>query len=173
MPLILNGDGTVTGLNAATSGIATASSVANIVSSKVLQVVSASGPATNLSGTASSPGYLGASASITPSSSQNKVLILATINSYAGAQYNIEGVTHFIYRGGSQILSGSNGQGRPPGQDHYTSVSASNGSAYTILDSPATTASITYSVYAFTYDTRLTYGISAGQANITLMEIVP
>jgi hypothetical protein len=155
------------------------------VGGKVLQVVQATKTDTQdftlATGTLSD--VTGLSASITPSSSSNKVLVMFTVhmgqNSGGSAMAYIN-----IDRGGSNIFiadtSGSRGKGT-------SSVGMDSNSTYTLkianqsyLDSPSTTSATTYKLRAGGYDNRSftinktivnnVEGISA-TSTLTLMEI--
>lgn len=132
----------------------------------VLQVVSAS-TATNTS--TSSTTYVAVTnltASITPSSATNKVLVFVNMNFYVQSVGAEGAIT--IYRNGSD-LTGGNGFA-----DVYTGSSDIIAQAPMLyLDSPATTSSTTYAVYM-----KRTQGANTIQTNlrgttstITLMEI--
>ena len=100
-------------------------------------------------------------ASITPSSASNKVLILLATNVYAPAG----GTTFLTIAKGSTNLGGTRG---------FSQKSTANwGSATMVyLDSPATTSSTTYNLYAKVDSGEgFMYGDSGNVNTITLMEI--
>jgi hypothetical protein len=122
------------------SGAITAAKLASGVGGKVLQVVNGS---TNTSAYSSSTSYsdTNLTASITPSSTSNKILIL--INQSCGKDNSDIWVTFQLLRGATQIA------GNPSGNSiGYTANSNYNfmGMSYnlTFLDSPSSTSSITY-----------------------------
>jgi hypothetical protein len=106
----------------------------------------------------------GLTASITPSSASNKILVIANNNglqSYAGS-----GVSFYLYRGATFIYNFGSYYGYPSG--YYGS-----GAQVTYLDSPATTSSVTYNV-----NFQRTIGGTGGVVNgdgsnsfLTLLEI--
>jgi hypothetical protein len=105
-------------------------------------------------------------ASITPSSSTSKILILASAPVYVSTSGGVAYCT--IYRGGSNIL-GSSGAA--------TSYGASSAlwDMVTIhyVDSPATTSSTTYTIYIKSINTSMVAWGDGGNSTsvITLMEI--
>ena len=152
---------------------------------KVLQVVQATKQDTQdfalSTGTLSD--VTGLSASITPSSSSNKILVMFTVHigqnsgGSANAYINID-------RGGSNIFIGDASGSRTRGT---SSVGIDMNSQYTLkianqsyLDSPSTTSATTYKLRAGGYDSRTFYInrtiIDASEGNmvtstLTLMEI--
>ena len=135
----------------------------------VLQVVSAS---YNTANSTSSASYVttNLTASITPRSASNKILVIATLPTALGSStYQI---TATIYRGATNIaLSG----GSPNG--FGASYSPSAGTLHAnlsmlFLDSPATTSSTTYTIYyASTNGGSVTTFQNNETGTITLMEI--
>lgn len=89
----------------------------------------------------------GLSASITPSSSSNKILILFTVN--MSATNNQPGI--IIYRNGSALTASTGDASGSRGR--VTTAGAVTGPAYvspcsnSFLDSPATTSATTYALY--------------------------
>jgi hypothetical protein len=152
MPITLNGDGAISGLTA--TGISAVQTVsasnittgtlpaARLPAGSVLQVVQ-----TNINdqvGTSSrSMVTTGMSASITPSSASNKILVILNTNCDTSASNAMCGVT--IYRGGTNLATAL---GRTNFSNNYASgtrlITAIN---INYLDSPATTSSVTYTPY--------------------------
>jgi hypothetical protein len=134
-----NSDRTLT-LPDNTGTILTNATTAGFPAGSVLQVVSAA-TTTNTSTTSAS--YVAATnltASITPSSTSNKILILVNMNLYCSAS-NTEGAIT-IYRNGSDLTGGSGFA------DMYTGSSDFILQAPMMyLDSPSSTSSVTYAVY--------------------------
>ena len=96
MPIVLNGSGTITGISAGglPDGIIQAADLASGVGGKILQVVSFTKTDTASfdlsSGYFSNSTQTGIQVSITPSNSNNKILLFGMINvDIAGEQYNI------------------------------------------------------------------------------------
>jgi hypothetical protein len=136
----------------------------------VLQLVNATRAGVSVSTTSLSDGSFGATASITPTSSNSKIYIIAS-----GAWYLTPGtITEYsiaIQRNGATIPTANNN-----GLTSVMSASESSGSyVMTILDTPATTSATTYLVVARRINAgtcELYNGIRATQLNeITLMEI--
>ena len=113
----------------------------------ILQVVQATYTNNTSFATGTTQLITGLSASITPSSSSNKILILFTVN--MGATNNQPGI--IIYRNGS-ALTASTGDGGGS-RSRVTTAGAVTGNAYitpcsnSFLDSPATTSATTYALY--------------------------
>jgi len=134
---------------------------------KVLQVVSAS-DTTNRTVSSSSFTSTTVSASITPASASNKILILVSgmmsINTSQAYAYLT------VYRGGTDLASTTNGfsgamyQGDSPVNVNSAAVNVS------FLDSPSTTSSTTYTVYTRTNAGACNFGVSSKQT-VTLLEI--
>ena len=176
MPITLNGDTGVT--YPVTAG---GTSAVQASSAKVLQVVNV-GYGTYTEITSTSYVDSGLSASITPSSASNKILVIVSqsINPVGGASvgYGIQvnaGVR--LLRGATTLITPDSDSGGK----YTTGYSSSSGTLaqWTItsmnyLDSPATTSSVTYK----TQIAKGTSGMgtiyanySAGASYITLMEI--
>jgi len=156
--LVLNGNtsGSVTISSPAVSGtttltlptttgtVLTSASNTNFPAGSVLQVVSAT-YSTVVSTTSGTPQASGLTASITPSSSSSKILVIATMGDQATTAAG-NGVVSYLYRNGSNIggsFFGSN-------QTYISAtVSFNIGASQTInyLDSPSTTSSTTYAIY--------------------------
>jgi hypothetical protein len=137
----------------------------------VLQVVSV---ANTTSVTLSSSTFIatGLSASITPTSTTSKILVL--INAAVGFPSNTvnPGVGLRIYRGATMLTGGENYQffwGLGAGVSHPPRVLAS----LHYLDSPSTTSLVTYNLYASNYQSNgtLNFNESSSLTSITLMEI--
>lgn len=97
-------------------------------------------------------------ASITPSSSSSKVLVMLNL----GKVHNTNGVNLRIIRNGSALLIGNAAGSRP--RTHTANVSGfngdtnhSDGATLLYLDSPATTSSRTYSFEAYSEGSSATY----------------
>lgn len=138
----------------------------------VLQVVTAS-YATNLTTSSSTWVTTGLSASITPSSTSSKILVIVnqSTNCYSSNSY-VLGLQ--LWRGGSSVLTltNANGDGTNAANSIYMMT------PITYLDSPASASSVTYTTYyAATSTASGPYGNFVGvQPNstpsiITLLEI--
>jgi hypothetical protein len=168
--------------NDATTQASTATNASNISSGtlgkarlptgSVLQVVQGT-TSTQISTTSTSYVTTGLSASITPSSSNSKILVLMNMGD-VGAQNSGSGVnaTGFtLYKNGSNLTSNL------ASQISYNSISTSGltigGFSSTYLDSPATTSSTTYAVFFKTAGAVSTVTVFRDNTLgvITLMEI--
>jgi len=108
----------------------------------VLQVVQIN-YSTTFSTTSSSYVATGMSASITPSSTSNKVMILAQYQIGNGSSYWSYST---FYRNGTTNLAAT-GSGNPVGSYNNNSTDFHIPTYYGYLDSPATTSSVTYALY--------------------------
>lgn len=114
---------------------------ANLPAGSVLQVVTAT-YSTQTSTTSTTPVTTGLTASITPTSATNKILVLASQNGIKN-DTGVDTVLLYIYRGASSLTNfgasvGANG----------SSVSMDiGGCSLSYLDSPATTSATTYTTY--------------------------
>jgi len=137
--------------------------LASGVGGKVLQVVSATF-STQSESTSASYVATGLTASITPSSASNKILILYSLplrNSTA----NIN-VVHSIFKNGSNLL-GSYGAGILKTDSTATMATATAN----YLDSPNTTSSTTYAIYVNPTSVTAQWCGASATASITLLEI--
>lgn len=130
----------------------------------VLQVVSATSQSAQATTTSTTYVTTGFSASITPSSSSNKVLVLLSAlgrNGYTGQSF------YTMYRGATDLASV-----RSFKQLYNPSAGVLDGAIdMSILDSPSSTSSVTYTVY-FKGSAGTTYfGLDNSMVSLTLMEI--
>jgi len=118
----------------------------------------------------------GLSATITPTSTTSKILIMSevcwdTLNNYP--------VLLHIYRNGAQITPNGNSTGYTPSTAYNTSQQPADTRSWydqqtlIYLDSPGSTSSLTYQIYAAKPSAAVTNIVinSWGSSNITLMEI--
>jgi hypothetical protein len=174
MPLVLDGNGDITGLAAG----ALPSNV--IGAGAVLQVVQGS-TSTQTSTTSQSYADTTLTASITPTSATSKILVF--VNQSYRAQKNDANTF-----GGFRLLRGATAIWTPPadGTGPYnvglsatgaTAMSIYNNWSIQILDSPATTSSTTYKTQFAVYTSgntlvaQLNDSVSSQSSYITLMEI--
>ena len=160
-------DGTIVAGDIA-SGAITAAKLAAGVGGKVLQVVTAT-DSTLRSTTSTS--YVTASntlsASITPSSASNKILILANTN--LRGNVGVNNIYSTVFRDATNLASAGQFCADFGGYSSYLSTS--------YLDSPSTTSSTTYQVYIKVNGATTCYmnspdgGGNAVTGTITLMEI--
>ena len=130
----------------------------------VLQVVSATSESAQATTTSTTYVTTGFSASITPSSSSNKVLVLLSAlgrNGYTGQSF------YTMYRGATNLAPN-----RSFKQLYNPSAGVLDGAIdMSILDSPSSTSSVTYTVY-FKGSAGTTYfGLDNSMVSLTLMEI--
>ena len=129
---------------------------------------------------------LGLSATITPSSTSNKILVMAVI--HIGATGGNEGFHGRLYRNGSNITDamGNAASTRDTGWFHcgaHYSSSEQYPATPIYLDSPASTSALTYAVYGRGYSSSYPININCSEGDadqsqqtrtmstITLMEI--
>jgi len=180
MALELNG---TTGVSLVQDGVITD---ANLPAGSVLQVVHGEYTSQQVISPGSSWGEVtGLSATITPSSTSNKILVIASINGSGGTS-NFT-VAFRLYRNGSYVEVSPNNSLRP---GTFLAIGAQQWNNYSrlqatgmYLDSPASTSSLTYKLYAndprdngSIYINRAYYDIDSsllpvGYSSITLMEI--
>jgi hypothetical protein len=173
MPTIISGDGTITGLTA--TGISSVQNVgrANLPVGSVLQVVQGTYSTNATTTSAGTMVDTGLSASITPTSSSSKVLVVINQNGVyrTGSIYAM--IDMRLVRGSTAIqtiCASAFWNGNFP--DLTSSYGASISTAY--LDSPATTSSTTYKTqYQIPSGLNGTIGAQYGSSvsTITLMEI--
>ena len=179
--LVINGDtsGSITlaapavaGSNTLTLPTLTGTVLTNKTAGTVLQVVQGS-TNTQISTASTSFVTTNLSASITPSSSTSKILVLMSMGD-VGAQNagsGVNGAGFTLYKNGSNITSNL------ANQISYNSISSSGltigGFSSAYLDSPATTSATTYTVYMRTAGASSTMYIFRDNTFgvITLMEI--
>lgn len=191
MPIVLNGDGTVTGITAGglPNGCITADDLASGVGGKLLQVVQTTKTNSFSYGTLSTEfDITGMSVSITPSASSSKILVTAcinyggSVNTYAGLilKDNSSGSYDYTFRADS--FTASNGAGVPRYTTTADTINTYKVTNTTIefLHSPNTTNAITYKLMGY-----LAYGNfilnrgytqdsgarSSGTSTITVKEI--
>ena len=153
MALILSGD---TGVPA--SGMPTGSVIQTVTGTYTTQT----------STTSTSYSSTGFSASITPTSATSKILVL--VNMRPGIVVSSQAVSFQLWRGGASIFQ----IGTNTAYVNATGVAEVHGSASSCyLDSPATTSSVTYTIYYATLNSgQLAYNnINADTSTITLLEI--
>ena len=134
--------------NILTNGGYDAADLVGAAGGKVLQVVSTTKSDTwTSSGTGNFQAVTGLSLNITPSSVSNKIFILSNVQIYHGDFGG--GVS--IYRNGSQIVTPvSVGSRSIANASSYAGYAQSSSNlALSHLDSPSSTSSLTYQIYAF------------------------
>ena len=185
MPITIDGDGTITGVSVGglPDGIvdtdmiaAGAVTAAKRGAGAILQIVQAS-TSTQVEVSTTTFTDIGLSASITPSSSSNKVLVLANFQAYFSRSGGQGGGVKLL-RGSTEIYQSVTDANGP--FDSYN-VDNSIGTKFTLLhyDSPATTSSTTYKLQGRPYttaDSGTSYFFTDatdtdGSGTLTLMEV--
>ena len=138
----------------------TIANTAGTTNNRVLQVVSASNSGNN--GTTTSTSYVASSVSlsITPTSASSKIMVFISGNAQNGTSNG--GVYVSVYRDGSQVYEGGLVNFSSTGGNHI------NGFCVQYLDSPATTSSVSYTLYFKTFSTGTAY---LSDTQTTAMEI--
>jgi len=164
MALILNGDTGITYPVATATGSATQASAG-----RVLQVVSANaGGSATSSSSSTYADVSGLSASITPSSSASKVLVIVNVTG-CKKEANNTYLALRLLRGSTNILDFE----KEGGYNNSSTLQEFGGVGCSYLDSPATTSSTTYKVQlaSVTNVAQVSVNNSQGYSSITLMEI--
>ena len=160
MPLTLDGNGDILGLVAGALP-------ANVIGAgAVLQVVNAT-YSTETSTSSSTYSDSGLSASITPSSSSSKILVIVDVQ--GGKTTGLTGLDLKLLRGSTDLIIFAKASGYNGG----TSYNLVGSSSCCYLDSPATTSSTTYKVQLASNANVSTARINdnSSVSTITLMEI--
>lgn len=174
MTITINGSGTIGGVSAGGYGLTDA----DLPNGSVVQVVYAgSQPSATITTTSTSYIDSGVTASITPSSSSNKVYIMTAIHIYLGiATSNAWHRCNFDLRRGATSIYEMSGGATTGYSFSLYSTDANDRTmmktTFPYLDSPATTSSVTYNIYfnaAAGYTTII--NPAYGKSEITLMEI--
>jgi len=166
----------VAGTNTLTLPANTGTLITTASAGAIVQVVQGT-YSTSTSTTSSSFSDTGLSASITPKSSTNKILVMVTINNYlARSGSDCAGAIQLL-RGASIVWAqGSSGASNGPGLYLYAAgCSTTNlGVIQNInyLDSPATTSSTTYKVQQACFSGTMYSQYASTPSTITLIEIV-
>jgi len=171
---------TAGGPSAVADGSISAADLASGVGGKVLQVVSSVLSSQVTISVNNAEADLGLSATITPSSASNKILILYKIN-YSNASSDT--FVGYIVRGATKLFEGDTGTGKEStisfqtaNMNNYWSFEAGG----SFLDSPNTTSATTYKIVVFAHSNQTMYfnRTARGDGNdpittssITLMEI--
>ena len=190
MAVVINGNGTVTGLTALPSSAMATGSVVQVQSVTMADKFQVDANSTPQDVT-------GLTVNITPTSSSNKILIIVHVNATAGSSYAGSGFTLVRIDSGSATdifkgnASGSTSRFTLPASGANAggnSEGANNGYPDThcgsFLDSPSSTNELTYKIQVADYDntntvyvngqdnTATTTSATRNTSGITLMEIV-
>jgi hypothetical protein len=152
--------------NSLASGVPASS---NMPTGSVLQVVSAT---TSASTSTSSTSFVSTSlaASITPTKSSSKILILVSGGELDNNSTGGVAVYATIYRGGTNLATGASPSAMSGCYSGTARIQSTLSCSF--LDSPATTSSTTYTVYIKANQSATVYlNANPNQACITLMEI--
>ena len=157
MAIVINGTGTITGISA-TDGLSSPQT------GSVLQVVTGT-TATQTSTTSTTPVATGLTASITPKFATSKIFVVASVPTYVNGAANTTAY-YGMYRNSTNIMS-------PQGTRQETSgTSLMASGALSVLDSPTTTSSTSYTVYYWVQSGVTAYMcVGSSFATITLLEI--
>jgi hypothetical protein len=132
---------------------------------KVLQVVTAT-DSSSLSSSSASYVDTGLTASITPSSASNKILVLVSMGTLGSDSDNNAGATIGLIRGATELAYSAGLGAHPTITFIYTA-----GVSFAYLDSPSTTSSTTYKTQ-FKTSSGTGFVIDSGSiASIVLLEI--
>jgi len=163
MPLVLN-----------SSSITGASSITGLTSGglyapgHVMQVQQAS-YTTEVSSSSNSYATTGLSASITPLSTSSKILVMFSIGGILTSSSTF-GLGFAIYKNGSAVWTDTHTYD----EGYYGSIASAyrpSRANFQYLDSPASTSSLTYTVYFAAYTGTMTIQQVGADSRITLMEI--
>ena len=170
MAIVIDGTGTISGVTS--TGISAAQTVTSVPSSalpagSVLQVVSARNTSST---TTSSTTFVttGFSASITPTKSTSKILVLCS-GGYLRASGNYNQAFLTIYRGATNL--GDTTSGLMKGDAGVAASQVDVPVAMSYYDAPATTSSTTYTVYLHTDSSTSSFGLDSSPTTLMLMEI--
>jgi len=155
MAITINGNGTVTGISVGglPDGIVDRDTLATQAKGSILQVVSTTkNDSWTTNAAAASPAAItGLSVDITPSSSSNKILLIAHIGLTTTSNDNYASFFYF-YRGGSVISdsigAASNNNRRVSFYQRGSYKYHGTAPSMTYLDSPSSTSSLTYQIYS-------------------------
>lgn len=164
MPLVLDGNGDITGL------VAGALPSTVIGAGGILQVVSntSGNPVTTTGGTFVTSGI---TASITPTSSSSRILIFSSFP--CTIESSSRQLTYTLYKNNTTDIAPNDGNQSGFGQLFQDAGNLQGVCSVTFLDSPATTSSTTYTVYFKLSSGSGSVGICQNSltGTITLMEI--
>lgn len=169
MALVLDGNGTMTVGNGDITGLATGALPSNVIGAgAVLQVVQNTFSSSVIT-TSTSYSDTGLTATISPTSSTSKILVIVTpLSSAAGSQGINSSSSWNIVRNSTQILETVQRTYSYAGGGVYTSLPT----ASSFLDSPGTTSSTTYKVqFKCNTAANMYFNGDGGTSVITLMEI--
>lgn len=137
-----------------------------LTTGKVLQVVQGTNT-TTVSNSTSSPVDTGLSASITPSSSSSKVLVLVSSNTIQkSADNSFNGINYTLLRG-STVITGN----YLVGYTHSTALNIYLPVTFSFLDSPSTTSSTTYKTQIYNVYAGPVVQTTGNTQSIILLEI--
>jgi len=145
-------------------GTISAADLATGVGGKVLQVITATDTTTR---STTSTSFVTASntlsVTITPSSTSNKIFVIATCNVGLATSTNTGAIT--IFRGATDLGSGGGGMSywKGVGDDGIPA-------SVSVLDSPSTTSATTYQIYIKNISGGTSY-LNQGKSSITAFEI--
>ena len=136
------------------------------VPGQVLQVVSGT-LSTEISRTSSALTSTGLTASITPTSSSNKVLVMVNLGDCGASNSGSGGIRIQLQRNGNQVGAIFNNQLSYQDPQSYSII----GGGFSYLDSPASTSSLAYTVFYAAQNGTVQLFRDGTQGSIILMEI--
>ena len=131
----------------------------------IVQMVQAT-DGTNLSSSSTSYVDTGLTASITPSSTSNKVLVLVSMGDFGADAAGSAGAAHKLLRDSTDLIIHSSN-----GAHGMTGYIYTAGTSFSYLDSPSSTSSLTYKVQFKSNGGENFVTDNASTATITLLEI--
>ena len=158
MAITINGSGTITGISAGglPDGVITSADLASgaitsagLPAGSILQAVTTTKTDTFTTTSSSLTDITGLSASITPASTSNKILIIAYINGTVSTSTGSYGGRLQLVRGTTNIAQGDSAGSRQVGTGHLGGQDSwpfAQTTTITFLDSPSTTSSTTYKI---------------------------
>ena len=177
MAITIDGTGTISGVSVGglPDGIVDTDMLASnavtsalLPSGSVLQVVSANVGGSSVISSSSTYSDTGISATITPSFSTSKILIIVNVTG-CKKEANNTYLALKLLRNSTSLLDFE----REGGYNNSTSLQEFGGTGCSYLDSPSTTSSTTYKIQmaSVTNQVQVSINNSSGYSSITLMEI--
>jgi len=162
--------GTIPQGNVANASLGAVTALPAGVGGKVLQAVTATDQTAR---TTTSTSFVTASntltVNITPSSSSNKVYVIAHFNCY-GSNSNTN-IYYTLYRGSTNLGNGTNGMALHKPQYTTSFNTASHNACIQILDEPSSSSQQTYQVYFAAASGTAHINYHSGKSVITAMEV--
>jgi len=178
MSIVINGNGSIQGISAGglPDGSVTADDIASLPAGSVIQVVQGSATSQVVVTTASYTDT-GLSASITPTSTSSKILVLVSQNIYISRNSDGRNTARFrLLRDATSVFEDQLASSFIGGLNGLSEMRKGNRNSIIYLDTPSTTSAITYKTqgypeYIANSGAAYFQITSASPATITLMEI--